>query len=194
MECRDNIKKYQSKNPFLKLLIKKFFADLDSLLLPLKREVKTALEIGCGEGFVTKHIHDLGFRVIGADISDEALRIAKKMFPEIEFLNIDIYEVDKFGKWDLIVCCEVLEHLNEPERALKVMKKASNYMLISVPNEPFFRIANLCRLKYLKHLGNTPGHINHWTMISFRRFLKQFNFKEIKFKTSSVWQFALCKV
>ncbi|MEM2031002.1 MAG: class I SAM-dependent methyltransferase [Candidatus Micrarchaeia archaeon] len=194
MEFTQNLKKYQTRNPLQRLLLKKFFKDLDSLLLPLRKEIKTVLEIGCGEGFVTKHIHDLGFKIVGADISDEVLRIAREMFPEIEFLNMDIYELDKFGKWDLIVCCEVLEHLKEPEKALKAMMKASNYILISVPNEPFFRIANICRLKYLKNLGNTPGHINHWSMISFKKFLKQFNFRETKFKISTLWQLALCRV
>lgn len=187
-----NIEKYRSRNPILKLLLKKFFKDLDCLIFEIKSDVKKALEIGCGEGIITKHIYDLGIDIVGADISDEMLEIAKKLHPEIPFIKMDIYELGE-NKYDLIVCCEVLEHLEEPEKAVIAMKKSAKYIILSVPNEPFFRIANILRLKYLRDLGNTPGHINHWTTFSFRTFLSQFEFKEIKFKISTLWQFALCR-
>lgn len=187
-----NIHKYQTKNPLFKLMMDRFFRDLDSLISEIRDDVDSAIEIGCGEGFIAKHLHDLGINIIGADIDDEILNLAKKLHPEINFVKMNIYELT--GKWDLIVCCEVLEHLEDPKRAVKAMKNSAKYLLISVPNEPFFRIANLCRLKYLKCLGNTPGHLNHWTVFSFRNFLRQFGFREVKFKVSTVWQFGLCKL
>jgi hypothetical protein len=44
---------------------------------------------------------------------------------------------------------------------------ASRYLLVSVPREPLWRGLNMARGAYLKDLGNTPGHVNHWTKGSF---------------------------
>ena len=83
----------------------------------------------------------------------------------IQFYVDSIYNIDSNdNNYDLVIACEVLEHLEEPEIALSELFRISNkYVLISVPNEPFWRIANFARGKYLNRLGNTPGHINHWS-------------------------------
>ena len=44
---------------------------------------------------------------------------------------------------------------------------ASGYLLVSVPHEPLWRGLNVARGAYVKDLGNTPGHINHWTKRGF---------------------------
>ena len=76
--------------------------------------------------------------------------------------------------YDLVVSTEVLEHLDNPLRALKELSRISNrYIIISVPNEPLWRIANVVRLKYLSAFGNTPGHINHWSKASFSMLAKK---------------------
>ena len=68
------------------------------------------------------------------------------------------------------------------------------YLLISVPNEPFFRGSNLARLQYVKKLGNTPGHVNNFTYLEFRRLIKTY-FKDdlIEFKICWIWNFAFIK-
>jgi hypothetical protein len=44
---------------------------------------------------------------------------------------------------------------------------AKRYLLVSVPREPLWRGLNLARGAYVKQLGNTPGHLNHWSKRSF---------------------------
>jgi len=188
--------KYESKNPIVKLLMRKFFADFDSIVNPIKNQVDKALEIGCGEGYVTKRIHDMGINVEGADVSEDVIELARLKYPGIKFTVKSIYELSKYKeKYDIVFAIEVLEHLDSPRKAVEELKKVSRkYIFVSVPNEPFFRLANVLRLKYLRDFGNTPGHINHWTIGSYRRFLESCELEIIKFKVSTLWLMALCKV
>ena len=41
------------------------------------------------------------------------------------------------------------------------------HLLVSVPREPLGRALNMARCAYLRDLGNTPGHVNHWSKRSF---------------------------
>jgi hypothetical protein len=42
---------------------------------------------------------------------------------------------------------------------------------LSVPREPIWRAGNLARGRYVQALGNTPGHVNHWSAKQFERFV-----------------------
>ena len=67
---------------------------------------------------------------------------------------------------------EVLEHVDEPERAVAEMARvAARWLLVSVPHEPLWRALNMARGAYLRELGNTPGHVNHWNRRSFVKLL-----------------------
>ena len=55
-----------------------------------------------------------------------------------------------------------------PERALAEMARvARGYLLVSVPREPLWRALNIARGAYVRDLGNTPGHLNHWSRRAF---------------------------
>ena len=57
-----------------------------------------------------------------------------------------------------------MEHLGDPEAALEIVAGlASPWAIVSVPREPLWRVLNLGRLKYVGELGNTPGHLHHWS-------------------------------
>ena len=49
---------------------------------------------------------------------------------------------------ELIVCCEVMEHLGDPEAALETLASlASPWAIVSVPREPLWRALNLARVR-----------------------------------------------
>ncbi len=187
--------KYESRNPLIKRLIKKYFSDLNSILSPVKAEIQTALEVGCGEGYVSEFLYELGIPVEGTDVSPRIIEIAKKNHPHIEFSVLSIYDLDMIKKrYDLVVANEVLEHLMKPDEAIEKMKIISRkYIMISVPNEPYFRIANIIRLKYLCDAGNTPGHINHWSKSQLKKFLVSGGLTIKSIKSSTLWTLALCE-
>ncbi|HMJ77504.1 MAG TPA: hypothetical protein VK507_16105 [Iamia sp.] len=58
----------------------------------------------------------------------------------------------------------------DPAAALaELARVARHHLVLSVPREPIWRVANLARGKYIGALGNTPGHVNHWSSGAFTR-------------------------
>jgi Methyltransferase domain len=93
----------------------------------------------------------------------------------------------------LIVCCEVLEHLEDPEAALETIARlARPWAIVSVPREPMWRALNLARLSYVSRLGNTPGHLQHWSRRGFVRFLER-RLELVELHSPLPWTIALCR-
>ena len=162
--------KYGTRNPIARWLMQGFFDAVGALY----REVqpRTVLEVGCGEGKLADYLwnHEAKpDRFVACDLELEQL--APGIDPAIEFRQASIYELPEEDRsYDLVLCCEVLEHLEDPARGLSELARvADRAVLISTPWEPIWRIMNMARGRYLGDLGNTPGHIQHFS----RRALRQ---------------------
>ena len=114
---------------------------------------------------------------------------------EIPYRTGSIYELQPpSDSASLIVCCEVMEHLEEPDRALSILASVARpYLLVSVPREPIWRMLNLLRGAYISQAGNTPGHVQHWSTRAFVRFLRE-KFEIIKVQKPLPWTMVLCRV
>jgi 2-polyprenyl-3-methyl-5-hydroxy-6-metoxy-1,4-benzoquinol methylase len=189
--------KYNSRNPVVKYLMSGFYGGLHELLeLSGAKEIH---EVGCGEGYLATLMTgwDRGLKIRASDHSAEIIEIAKRMASEngipVNFFRKSVYDMDETDSAELIVCCEVLEHLEEPERVLKIISGlARPYLLVSVPREPIWRIMNLARGKYLSDLGNTPGHIQHFSRRDFLSMLER-NMDIVKVLSPLPWTMALCR-
>ena len=167
------------KNPISRWLVKGF----DEAVMSLFSQANpgSVHEIGCGEGRLCRLIaKEYAGPVQGCDISPVLIaQLQQELTDErFAFARKSIYDVvPARDHADLIICCEVLEHVDEPDRAVEALRGlgARSYLL-SVPREPLWRVLNVCRLKYLKDLGNTPGHLNHWSKAGFCRFLRGHGF------------------
>lgn len=96
------------------------------------------------------------------------------------------------NEYDLVVCSEVLEHLEQPDVVVKSLLKATKrYVIVSVPREPIWRFLNMCRGKYLKDFGNTPGHIKHWSKKEFTQMIESNGGKIVQTKYPLPWQMLL---
>ena len=127
------------------------------------------LDVGCGEGVLTvEWAERLGDgRVVGIDLDDPKLRAEweKRTRPNLEFRAEEATRLS-FGddEFDMAAAIEVLEHVPDPEATLAEMARvARRHLLVSVPREPLWRGLNMARGAYLRDLGNTPGHVNHWS-------------------------------
>lgn len=184
--------KYKSKNFIVKFLMKKFYKNLFRLVGRVNP--KKVLEVGCGEGYIASGMkRALKIDIEGSDVDKNVIKFANKKFKGIPFSVETVYNLKRKDKsFDLVIACEVLEHLKCPDKAIEEIKRVSKkYCIFSVPYEPFWRMANIARLAYLSELGNTPGHIQHWTMGSFEKMLKR-HFRMVKIKNSILWNIALC--
>ncbi len=195
--------KYNSKNPIEQKLMRGFFGCVSSLFDIVKKDgdPSRVLEAGCGEGvftaFVAKEFKKA--RIEAFDVEDIVIEKAVANYAD---LNIDFYtgSIYDTGKEDdsipLVICSEVLEHLEDPVRALReLVRIGSVYIFVSVPHEPIWRILNMCRFKYLKDLGNTPGHINHYSKKGFLKLIEKAGGCEVAaYKRSLPWQMALLKI
>jgi len=166
--------KFETKNPIAKALLRGFFKKLNGLLDIVAFE--TVYDAGCGCGYVTEFVQQkYPATVIDAmDIDEDKLAQAKKRCPGVNFLSGDIYTTEcESNSFDLVISSEVLEHLENPMEALnELIRISKRYVLVSIPNEPLWRMANMARFKYLNAFGNTPGHINHWSKRTFKKLLK----------------------
>ncbi len=187
--------KYNTRNPVIRLVMKNFFKAFDGLICPLQGDIADVLEVGCGEGYVARHLCDVGFSSIRAlDVSPEIISLAKTIDPlkNIIFQTKSIYNLDAADAADLVVCCEVLEHLDHPDDALELLRIITKkYCLLSVPDEPLFRMFNFARGAYVKNFGNTPGHIQHWSSRDFMRFVES-RFTIMALRRPFPWTMVLC--
>lgn len=186
--------KYGSRNPLVRHLMGGFVSAFNELIQPLP--VERCLEVGCGEGQLTMHLKELKKEMViwGSDLSEEILRVAACMDYDCGFIAASVESLPfKTGAFDLVVACEVLEHVAQPHEALTEIARVSNsYVLVSVPWEPIWRVLNLLRRSYLTRWGNTPGHINHWSRQGFIRLLEP-HLTILKIKTPLPWTMALCQ-
>jgi ubiquinone/menaquinone biosynthesis C-methylase UbiE len=164
--------KYGSTNPIEQKMMAGFMAKLDGMLDGV--QPRRILEIGVGEGHVMTRV--------------------RERFPDATLAGLDLPDQDLAGHWrqaglpclfgdatrlpfadgtfDLVMAIEVLEHVPTPDAALRELARVcSSTLVASVPFEPVWRLGNMARRRYLRELGNTPGHVNHWTRWGFSRFV-----------------------
>lgn len=188
--------KYQSGSWIAQKLVRNF---MESILATVRQANSTEVyEVGCGEGHILGILAANNFKVRGCDISNESLAVAKaesakrKLAIPLEIKSI--YELDASqDSADTVLCCEVLEHLTEPEEGLKkLISIAKKDLIVSVPNEPIWHILNMVRGKYLTALGNTPGHYQHWSKKQFIEFVAA-HADIVSVKTPLPWTLIHCR-
>lgn len=158
--------KYASRNPISRYLVDQFLAAITDLYVIAGPRDKTVLEVGAGEGKLAMHLLRTAptpRRYLATDLTLD--RMIPQLDARIETATASAYELPYASKsFDIVVCCEVLEHLAEPERGLaECARVARERVLISTPWEPVWRGLNMARGKYWASLGNTPGHVQHFS-------------------------------
>jgi len=189
--------KYDSKNPIAQKMIQGFMNSVSNITKAIDKPITSITECGCGQGHLNRHLEELfpTVQVKGFDIDENDLNLAieKKKSTSTDLYLKSIYDIDKQESADLVVCCEVLEHLEHPELALKKMTSLqADYYLFSVPREPIWRVLNFMRGKYMKDWGNTPDHCNHWSTRSFKHFVNT-ELDLIQVNTPLPWTMVLAK-
>jgi 2-polyprenyl-3-methyl-5-hydroxy-6-metoxy-1,4-benzoquinol methylase len=167
--------KYGSTNPVVRRLMAGFEETLDQLFT--QAAPTSVLDVGCGEGVLTTRWADRmpDGRVVGIDLPDPKLETywRESARDNLEFRAGRAEQLPfEDGEFDLACAIETLEHVADPERSVaELVRVARGHVLASVPREPLWRALNVARGAYVRQLGNTPGHVNHWSRGSFARLL-----------------------
>jgi 2-polyprenyl-3-methyl-5-hydroxy-6-metoxy-1,4-benzoquinol methylase len=201
--------KYGSSNPVVRRLMSGFHGTLDELWA--QTAPASVLDVGCGEGVLTvqwaERLGDTqvgadaprgtGGRVVGIDLEDPKLRAEweRRRRPNLEFRAEEATRLSfADDEFDLAAAIEVLEHVPEPEATLAEMARvARGHLLVSVPREPLWRGLNMVRGAYWRDLGNTPGHVNHWSKRGFVSLLSRYGAVE-EARSPFPWTMLLVRV
>lgn len=189
--------KYGSRNPVVKWMMNWFESALSDFVA--KASPQSIHEIGCGEGYWVLRWNEKGMQVRGCDFSKQVIKIAREnaagrgLSPSL-FESRSIYDLDaEQDSADLVVCCEVLEHLDNPEAGLKGLQRVvERHLIVSVPQEPLWCALNLARGKYISRWGNSPGHIQHWSKSGFIHLVSKY-FEVVEVRSPLPWTMLLCR-
>ena len=169
--------KYETGNPVARALVRRFLRQIDDCVGLLRPS--SILDVGCGEGVVTQRLASLsGAPTLGVDLGTDALRSEwrRREARELSFQEASAYALPfADDSFDCVCAMEVLEHLERPREALtELTRVASRAILVSVPNEPAWRIVHLLAGRDVRRFGNTPGHVNHWSARAIERLVSEF--------------------
>lgn len=159
-------------------MIDNYFRNVGMLVsgakLPAKGKLK-AIELGAGEGFSTQRLSRMlpgNVELEASEYVHELIAPLRKKNPGMTITEESVYDLKhKDDTYDLVFLLEVLEHLDYPDKALAEIRrvlKPGGVLVLGVPREPLWRALNMVRGKYLTRLGNTIGHLNHWSALTLR--------------------------
>jgi 2-polyprenyl-3-methyl-5-hydroxy-6-metoxy-1,4-benzoquinol methylase len=170
--------KYGSRNPAVRRIMAGFQRALDELWE--RAGPQSVLDVGCGEGVLTERWAErlTDGQVVGIDLGDPRLQAEweRRRRPNLEF-QVEEATALSFAddQFDMTAAIEVLEHLPRADETLREMARvARGHLLVSVPREPLWRALNVARGSYWRSLGNTPGHVNHWSKRAFLSLLRRY--------------------
>ncbi len=137
------------------------------------------LDVGCGTGGFLSEARKLGYRAVGIDFDRDNVEIARERFhlERVYCTSLESFlQVHTDSKFDVVTFFEVLEHMDDPNRFIGLVKaglKPGGYIALSVPN----------RERFLDPLGEgdyPPNHLTRWNALALRAFLEKNGFEIIK--------------
>lgn len=171
------LQEYKNQNIIVKYLFENFFRTIKQIIESLDPNDRI-LEIGCGAGESSRRIINMlseqYFEV--SEYDERYIEILRKTGFPVKITQESVYQLNrKDNEFNCIILLEVLEHLYDYRAAIEeIFRVAERHVIISVPNEPLWSILNMLRGKYIKSLGNTPGHVNRWSRYRIAKLIEEF--------------------
>ena len=182
--------KYNAGSILERWLVQNYLNALESLCSGLGPD--RVLEVGSGEGLLAEKLKGFLGGSVGLFLATD-LRAGGRS-DGVTWALMDATDLGVSDKaFDLVVACEVLEHLDDPVAAVQEMHRVcAGSLIISVPFEPIWRVGNMARGRYLSSLGNTPGHVSHFDPWSRKALLSPW-FKPVRTRIVLPWILVLAE-
>lgn len=125
---------------------------------------KKIIDIGCGTGELLRRIVNRvpAVDVVGIDHAKSAVDRARNLVPSGRWYVADLYTFESERDFDLVICTEVLEHLQRPEHAVERLARlcaVGGRLAVTVPDGA---------------IDDYEGHVNFWTESEFEAFMSRF--------------------
>lgn len=186
--------KYLKKNPLRRYFIRQYLQTVAELAV--LTGARRALDVGCGEGFVIRHLRNVRpeTALIGIDLERDVLRVAAYQNPDTIFAVASATALPLTdASFDLALCNEVLEHLPSPLQALdEIARVSARYFVFSVPREPHYRLANMMAGSNWSRWGDDSDHLQRWTRDEFVAMLER-RFEIVAVRTPFPWTMVCCQ-
>lgn len=169
-----------------------FLPPLFQLCGSLLRPGARVLDVGCGNGYTAGQFAARGCNVIGIDLSESGLAIARANYPNVRFemLPADDQILAKLNAepFDIVVSTEVIEHLYDPEafaRGCYNSLRPRGRFVVSTPYHGYLKNVALAVLnKFDKHVHplHRGGHIKFWSHKTLSQLLRETGFTNPQFR------------
>lgn len=186
--------KHETRNPILRVFVNSYKRNFRTIIGELTFD--SVVEIGSGEGYIISYLLEVAKPrlVVASDIDIGIMCqgswrgvLAEKLVCKGEHLPI----LNRF--FDLVLACEVLEHVESPREIVREIARVSKkWVFVTVPYEPYWRILNIMRGKYIGDFGNTPGHLGHFSVEGIVNLLSE-SFSIYLLRIVFPWIFVLCE-
>lgn len=173
-------------------------------LLPKGRTL-SILDAGCGNGFVAGKLAEIGHHVVGIDLAEDGIAIARGTYPNLRFEVCSVYDNLKtlVNNVDLVVSSEVIEHLFYPKVFLNNLYKVicpGGYIILTTPYHGFLKnLALSVTNNWDKHFTASweGGHIKFFSEKTIKLILEGEGFKEVTFNNAGrlpwLWKSLVCR-
>lgn len=168
---------------------------LETLKLYRPANDEKILEIGCNTGeFCWLLQKKFNVKPLGIDINENAIKIAKKKYPEMNFEVKDFFELD--GDYDLIYLQHVIEHITDPGRAfnkLKGLLKDEGNLVVTCPNKWAYPTKLICKINGTRFCYD-PTHVSEFDPVYLSKIIEKEGFKLLKVTTKPLGVPFMCRI
>ena len=132
---------------------------------------RTALDLGCGDGLVSKLLLQKGFLVTGIDNNKKGLKLAKELAPKGDYIVADLDNYSSAWVYDYMICLNVIEHIENPKNIVEIFRNSILSKGIIITD------------KKIEGQGIRRHHHQEFNIKELKELFKDFICKEIELKT-----------